>query len=87
MHILQLFRYCISIPPENRFTEYFQPFQNLFFLPLSKSLTRFCICITESFCCVSETNITLLINYTPTENLKILNKEINNKILKNCNKF
>ena len=24
-----------------------------------------CICITESLCCTPETNITLLINYTP----------------------
>ena len=24
-----------------------------------------CICITESFCCIPETNTTLLINYTP----------------------
>jgi len=24
-----------------------------------------CICITESFCCIAETNTTLLINYIP----------------------
>ena len=86
MHILQLFHYCISIPLKTGLLNIANPFK-IFFLPLSKSLTRFCVCITESFCCVSETNITLLINYTPTENLKILNKEINDKIFKNCNKF
>ena len=27
-----------------------------------------CICITESLCCTSETNTTLVINYTPISN-------------------
>ena len=30
-----------------------------------------CICITQSLCCTSKTNTTLLINYTPIKNKKI----------------
>ena len=32
---------------------------------IRKSAGSMCICITESLCCISETNTTLLINYTP----------------------
>ena len=31
--------------------------------------TDTCICITESLCCTAETNMTLLINYTPPKHL------------------
>ena len=36
-----------------------------------------CICITDSLCCISETNTTLSINYTPIKiNLKRKRKDI-----------
>ena len=40
--------------------------------------TRYFICITESLCYTTETNTTLLINYTP-----ILNKKLKRNLKKN----
>ena len=36
------------------------------------------IYITKSFCCIPETNTTLLINYTPIKNKKIILRYIKN---------
>ena len=37
-----------------------------------------CICITQSLCCTSKTNTTVLINYTPIKNKKIILRYIRN---------
>ena len=43
--------------------------------------TRYFICITESLCYTTETNTTLLINYTP-----ILNKKLKRNLKKKTKK-